>query len=243
MASRSSNSNGEQPRIHLRVVMVGATGAVGQQVVAALQDNTALQQLTLLGRRPLPGVAGPAIAQHTVDVLDSQTYRHLLSGHHAAICTLGVGQPSAVSKAEFVRVDKDAVIAFAAACKDAGVAHFELLNAVGADARSRSFYLRTKGELRDALAALGFERLSIFAPSMILTPINRYGFAQGLLLGVWPRLNPLFGGAWRKYRGVAVETLGTAMAANLLTSGQGVEQLHWQDFLALAARSRGTAKA
>jgi uncharacterized protein YbjT (DUF2867 family) len=226
----------EQPNASLRIVMAGATGAVGQRVVASLQNNPALQKLTLLGRRPLPDVVSPVIAQHVVDVLDPQTYQHLLSGHQAAICTLGVGQPSAVSEAEFVRVDKDAVIAFATACKHAGITHFELLGAVAADARSRSLYLRTKGALCHALVALGFARLSIFAPSMILTPTNRYGFGQGLMLTVWPKLNPLLAGAWRKYRGIAVETLGAAMAANLLTSGSGVEQLHWQDFVVLAAR-------
>jgi uncharacterized protein YbjT (DUF2867 family) len=222
--------------MRLRVVMIGATGAVGQQVVAALRNNAALEQLTVLGRRPLPDVASPAIAQHVVDVLNPSTYQHLLSGHQAAVCTLGVGQPSAVSEAEFVRVDKDAVLAFATACKQAGIMHFELLGSVTADAQSRSLYLRTKGELCDALVALSFERLSIFAPSMILTPTNRYGFGQGLILAVWPKLNPLLRGAWRKYRGIAVETLGAAMAANLFAGGTGVEHLHWQDFVALAAR-------
>lgn len=168
------------------------------------------------------------MVQHVVDVLDPQTYRHLLDGHQAAVCTLGVGQPSAVSEAEFVRVDKDAVIAFAIACKNAGVTHFELLGAVAADAGSRSLYLRTKGELRDALVALGFARLSIFAPSMIFTPTNRYGFGQWLMLALWPKLNFILRGAWTQYRGIAVETLGAAMAAKLFTRGTGVEHLYRQ---------------
>lgn len=183
--------------MRLRVVMIGASGAVGQQVVSALAASPELEQLTLLNRRPLPGVAGRAIVSHTVDVLAPRTYQSLLAGHHAAICTLGVGQPSAVSAAEFLRVDRDAVIAFATACKHAGVAHFEVLSSVVADARARSLYLRAKGELRDALVALAFERLSVFQPSMILTPTNRYGIGQGPLQAVWPWLDPLLGGSRR----------------------------------------------
>ena len=130
-----------------------------------------------------------------------------------------------MSDAEFVRVDKDAVIGFARACKEAGVARFELLSSVGADARSRSLYLRTKGELCDAVVALGFQRLSLFQPSMILTPTKRYGVVQGLALALWPKLDRVLRGSWRKYRGVALETPGAAMAAHLFTNATGVEWL------------------
>ena len=218
----------------LRAVMLGASGAVGREVMDSLCNKFELATLTLLNRRPLPHASGAAMEQHIVDVLNPQTYKHLLGAHQAAVCALGVGQPSAVSDAEFVRVDKDAVIGFARACKEAGVAHFELLSSVGADARSRSLYLRTKGELCDAVVALGFKRLSLFPPSMILTPTKRYGVVQGLALALWPKLDRVLRGSWRKYRGVVVETLGAAMAANLFTNATGVEWLTWTDFQVLA---------
>jgi len=78
--------------------------------------------------------------------------------------------------------------------------------------KSNSFYLRTKGELVEALKALNFDRLSIFQPSMILTPTNRYGIAQAITLKVWPFLKPLLMGSLRKYRGIPVNVLGQAMA-------------------------------
>jgi uncharacterized protein YbjT (DUF2867 family) len=137
----------------LSVVMLGATGEVGGHVVSNLLSIRNLERLTLLGRRPLKGLSSPLVHQHTVDVHDHTTYEPLLNGHRTAICTLGVGQPSKVSREEFVRVDKLAVLAFATACKAAGVAHFELLGSVGSDAQSRSFYLRTKGRGAAGLAA------------------------------------------------------------------------------------------
>ena len=142
----------------LRAVMLGASCTVGREVMDPLCNKFELATLALLNRRPLPHASGAAMEQHLVDVLNPQTYKHLLGAHQAAVCALGVGQLSDVSDAEFVRVDKDAVIGFARACKEAGVAHFELLSSVGADARS--LYLRTKGELCDAVVALGFQRLS-----------------------------------------------------------------------------------
>lgn len=216
--------------------MIGSTGAVGGQVAATLASSSEVGGLTLLGRRPTEGLPEANVTQHTVDVLEPSTYREIVAEHDVAICTLGVGQPSKMSKEDFVRIDKDAVLAFATTCRDAGVRHFELLASVGVGAESSSFYLRTKGELEDGLRALGFPRLSLFHPSMILTPKNRYGFSQALTLAVWPKLRPLLFGPLRRFRGVRVEELGQAMAFNVFTEREGEEVLEWDDFVALAAQ-------
>lgn len=218
----------------LTVVMLGATGAVGGHVARTLATMSDVESLTLLGRRSLEGLSGDQIDQHVIDVFDRSSYEALLPGHRAAICTLGVGQPSKISRDDFVKIDKLAVLSFASACRDAGVRHFELLGSVGASARSRSFYLRTKGELEEGLEELGFERLSLFRPSMILTPTNRYGLSQALTLAVWPRLRPVLAGSLRKYRGIPVERLGYAMAVNVRGGANGVEILHWDAIDALA---------
>lgn len=216
--------------------MIGSTGAVGGQVAATLASSSEVGGLTLLGRRPTEGLPEANITQHTVDVLEPSTYREIVADHDVAICTLGVGQPSKMSKEDFVRIDKDAVLAFATTCRDARVRHFELLASVGVGAESSSFYLRTKGELEDGLRALGFPRLSFFHPSMILTPKNRYGVSQALTLAVWPKLRPLLFGPLRRFRGVRVEDLGRAIARNVFTQGHGEEILEWDDFVALAAQ-------
>lgn len=219
-----------------RVVVLGATGAVGSRAVLTMEAMPDVAGMTLLGRRPLEDVTSSRVAQHTVDVFEPRSYVGHLGGHDAAICTFGVGQPSKMRKDEFVRVDKDAVLAFARACRQAGVRHFELLGSVGADPGSPSFYLRTKGELEQGIRALGFERLSLFRPSMILTPTNRYGFSQALTLAIWPLLRPLLVGSLRKYRGVEVERLGKAIALNLRGDTLGAEILHWDQIEALAER-------
>jgi uncharacterized protein YbjT (DUF2867 family) len=214
----------------LSIVMLGATGAVGGATLKTLLTLPSVARLTLLGRRPVAMAADPRVTQHTVDALNPSTYSQYLPGHDAAVCTLGVGQPGSTSREEFVRVDKNGPLAFGKACRQAGIGHFELLGGAAANARSPSFYMRTKGELENELKALGFPRLSLFRPSMILTPTNRYGFSQAVVLVVWPWLDPLFMGPFRKFRGVRVETLGAAIARNLFTTGSGTEVLHWDEY-------------
>lgn len=219
------------------VVMTGATGAVGLHCARTLAG--AVPRLTLLGRREAAVTAsGPdtVLSQHLVDLGQPGTYAELLRGHEAAVCTVGVGEPSAVDRDTFVRIDKELPLAFATACKEAGVRHFSLLSSVGVGAGSSSFHLRTKGELEDGLRALGFARLSLFHPSMILTPTNRYGASQAVVLAVWPLLTPLLQGPARRLRGVPVARLGRAIARNVLVAGNGEETLEWDDFLALGGR-------
>ncbi len=219
---------------NLNIVMLGATGAVGTEVVSTLLTMPELASLTLLGRRAVESISHDGLRQHTADIFDPSSYAMHLQGHDTAICTLGVGEPSKVSREDFVRIDKLAVLDFATACKTAGVKHFQILGSIGSDAASRSFFLRTKGELEEALKALSFERLSIFQPSMILTPENRYGLTQALTLWGWPKLNFLLTGSRTKYRGVKVATLGRAIALNAGLDKSGVETLRWNDFQALA---------
>jgi uncharacterized protein YbjT (DUF2867 family) len=213
-----------------RIIFLGASGAVGTEALQVLLQTNAT--IDLLLRRNLPSAT--SAHEHLVDVLDPATYRHHITGHDVAICTLGVGQPTKVSQEEFTRVDKQAVFDFAIACKAAGVRHFTLLGSTLADASSKSFYLRSKGELRDAIEAMGFERFSVFQPSMILTQQNRYGFSQALMLALWPVLSPLLIGGWKKYRGIRVENLGRAIAQNIKRDAKGLEVFHWSEIKALA---------
>ncbi len=214
----------------LSIIILGATGAVGGEALKSLIATNQFEKITLLGRRNVEGISNKKITQHKMDIFNVNSYENVLLNHSIAICTLGVGEPSKVSKEDFIKIDKKAVIDFAKACKKAGVRHFELLSSVSIDVKSSSFYLRIKAELVEALKEFNFERLSVFQPSMILTPTNRYGILQGITLAVWPKLNFLLKGSAMQYRGVKVEQLGKAMARNIYKNETGYETLTWEDF-------------
>lgn len=213
----------------LSVVMLGATGAVGSRVARRHAADERVRRLTLLGRRPLDALPDDVL-QHRIDIFEPDGYAQFLDGHEVAICTLGVGQPSTISRDDFVRIDKTAVLDFATRARGAGVRHFQLLSSVGADPRSRSFFLRAKGELEDDLRSLRFDRLSLFHPSMIMTPTNRYGWTQALTLAVWPLLSKGLPGRLRRFRGVKIDALADTIAANAYVEGHGTEVLTWDDF-------------
>lgn len=212
------------------VVMLGATGAVGGETLNTLLSQDLTASITLLGRRDVDAITQSNVVQYRADIFDVDSYKKYLTGHDVAICTLGVGQPSKMSKEDFIKIDKTAVIDFATACKQAGIKHFELLSSVGINKDSSNFFLKTKGELVEELKALHFDRLSIFQPSMIITPTNRYGFTQALTLAFWPVIDKLFIGSLKKYKGIAVAKLGRAIALNIVSDKKGLEYLNWKDF-------------
>jgi uncharacterized protein YbjT (DUF2867 family) len=215
------------------IVFLGATGAVGTVALNALLEQKEISRIVLLGRKTNPVSASFAIDQHIIDIFHPSSYLPFIHDVETAICTLGVGEPSKVNKDEFIKTDKTAVLNFAKACKEKGVKHFQLLSSIGINSKSSVFYLRTKGELVDDLIKLNFERLSIFQPSLIITPENRYGFTQAVVLKVWPKLNFLLVGRWRKYRGIKIDMLGKAIANNIKKKGEKVECLEYDQIRTL----------
>jgi uncharacterized protein YbjT (DUF2867 family) len=222
------------------IVMMGATGAVGRECLKTLLEKNNITRISLLGRRAVENINNDHVEQYEINIFKPATYDHLLAGHNVAICTLGVGEPSKISREEFIKIDKTAVLDFAKACKKAGINHFELLSSVSINAKSSQYYLRIKGELVEELKALNFDRLSIFQPSMILTPTNRYGLSQAIVLTVWPLISPMFLGNLNQFKGVKVEQLGKAIAENIFTEGSGLEYLKWADFQSLSSEKQVT---
>ena len=220
------------------VVMLGASGAVGSESLKELLKSKNIEKITMLGRTPIPNINSETIKieQFKVDIFCPKFYGECIGNHDVAICTLGVGEPSKVSKEDYVKIDKTAVLDFAIKCKESGVKHFELLSSISASSSSKSHYLKVKGELIDELQTLNFDRLSIFQPSMILTPYNRYGFSQAMVLLIWPKLNFLLAGPAKKYRGIPVETLGQAITLNSFNDNTGFEILQWDDFMSLCEK-------
>lgn len=224
--------------------MVGATGAVGSSLVRELLASPAWAAVLILARRPVDAFAASEgagrLSTRVVDMeqLEEQTRAALAEAgwsggaeRASAFCTLGVGQPRKVSREQFRHVDVDYAAAFSRACSAAGVRHISLLSAVGANAASRSFYLRVKGEAEAAVAAPGFERVSLFRPSQLMTNEIRYGLQDRVAQWLFPRIATLLP---RKYRGVHVQTLARAMRLNAeRTTHTGVEVLHWDDFRTL----------
>lgn len=146
-------------------LVAGASGLVGGHVLDTLLEDTRYQQVHSLGRRALSR-QHPRLVQHTVDF--ARLDEAALPRAQDAFCCLGTTLKKAGSQQAFRAVDHDAVLAFARAARAVGVQRFLVVTALGANARSRIFYNRVKGQVEEALASLGFDSLVILQPSLLL---------------------------------------------------------------------------
>lgn len=181
-------------------LLAGGTGLIGRALAQGWAGPGALH---LLVRRPMP----PPSPACRVQVVDFAALPALPPAREA-YCCLGTTIKVAGSQAAFRAVDFDAVLAFARAARAAGVRRFAVVSALGADARSRNFYSRVKGEAEAALAAVGFESLVIARPSLLLGDRAALGQPErrGELVGqaITRRIGGLIPAAWRPIDGAVV---------------------------------------
>jgi uncharacterized protein YbjT (DUF2867 family) len=152
-------------------LLVGATGVVGREILRRLLVEGVHRPVSVIARRPLPPeVVGGDAGQLVVRVADfEQLYVHAewTRADHV-FCALGTTIRQAGSQQRFRRVDFDYPLTIARLAAERGASHFLLVSALGADARSRVFYSRVKGELEDAVSALPYRSVTIVRPSLLM---------------------------------------------------------------------------
>ncbi|MGE0353237.1 MAG: hypothetical protein AB7I33_09950 [Gemmatimonadales bacterium] len=199
----------------MRVILAGATGLVGGECLRRLRAVPDVTETVTLARRafePPPGAGTVRIEVVDFDRLDD--YAGLFRAD-ALICALGTTIKQAGSQDAFRKVDYDYPLALAHTAHGAGVSHYLLISALGADADSRVFYNRVKGEIERAVSAVPFPRVSIFRPSLLL--VTRKQFRLGEEVG--KRLAFLFPD---RYKPIQAATVAAAVISALGRSDTGV---------------------
>ncbi|WP_374567113.1 hypothetical protein [Ideonella sp.] len=156
-----------------RLLLAGATGLVGRAVLDALGQRAAAGQprgpVWALLRRPPDDQLERALARADGHVLVTSGLGPplRLPSIDDALIALGTTIAVAGSHDAFRAVDLDAVLAVARAARDAGAKRLAVVSALGADANANVFYNRVKGQMEDAVSALGFDSLVIARPSLL----------------------------------------------------------------------------
>lgn len=213
-------------------LLLGATGLVGRRCLVRLLADPTWDRVVVLTRRPT-GAADPRLAEVVGD-LDRLTPADVPPVDDV-LCCLGTTLRAAGSRAAFRAVDHDLVVALARLARGAGARRLALVSSVGADARSRSFYLRTKGEVEAAVAGLGFEAVEVLRPSFLVGAREVPRRLEAAGIAVSTALAGLLVGPARRYRPIEADVVAAAMLAALRRGAPGVHVREHADLLALAA--------
>ena len=203
----------------LSVMVVGATGLVGRECLRLLLSDNGFNRVIVVTRRPLsPEVRSPKLETHVVDFEHLNEYDELFRVD-AILCALGTTIRQAGSRTRFRTVDYEYPLAFAKLGRRVGCRHFLVVSALGANPRSRVFYNRVKGELEDALRTLGYPRLTIVRPSLLLGPRAELRLGEEVAKRVTRWLGPLVP---RAFKPVEARAVATTLVRAAQEAGSGV---------------------
>ncbi len=205
-------------------LLAGATGLVGRELLPLLLNSERYTRVQVLVRS-----SSRLIKPHPKLSLRSVKFAHLpsdLGKVDDAYIALGTTLKAAGSDAAFREVDFDFVLATARAAKAAGAHRVAVVSSLGADATSRVFYNRVKGEMQAAISQLGFDSVVFAQPSLLLG--DRAALGQPARRGeVWATrlLGPVMGLVPKGVRPIRANAVAQAMVGATLAGVRGVRVL------------------
>ena len=202
----------------MNAIILGATGAIGRDLVQELLQDDSVTELYLLVRRIPEGLSSLKLKIQVLDFDQPDQWPELPEADVLFSC-LGTTLRDAGSQAAQYRVDYGYQYEVARRAAARGVPHYVLVSAWGAKASSRSFYTRMKGELEAAVQALPFRRISILRPPLL----ERKGSTRGgerLAAAVLRALNAL--GLLRALRPMPTSVVARCMHALARSQHSGI---------------------
>ena len=152
----------------IKIALIGATGAVGKEIVQLAKQNPLLKELVLITRRTLDEWVLEefsckltiVIRDNFEGIVDDEDLIEKVTGCNSFICTLGTRQKE--GRQVFRQVDYEYPLLFAQLAKKLMIPEYALLTSMGANSRSCFNYMRVKGDVERDVKALGLKHLTIF---------------------------------------------------------------------------------
>ena len=210
----------------MKALVIGATGAVGKDLVRQLLADESFERVDIFVRRDVK-LSSAKLFVHVVDFDHPETWADGLKGDVLFSC-LGTTIKAAGSREAQWKVDYTYQYEAAKTAKANGVKIYVLVSSVGANSKSKVFYTRMKGALDDAVQELGFEGCFILRPpSLIRKGSDRFGEKVGIVaLKVFNAI-----GLLRSSIPMSTEAVAAAMIGLAKSGRQSVEIINSQDIL------------
>jgi len=227
----------------ISALVIGGSGCVGKALVGELLRSPDVGSVVCIGRTPIKVEDIQVDGHPDESVQDKQEklknvkvdFENLgetlqeenFAGVNAAFCCLGSTIKKAGSQEKFRHIDHDYVVNAARILKAGGVNYFGLVTSIGADETSGNFYLKTKGEVEHSVRDVGFERVSVFRPALLITPRNESRLGESIAQTVVPWISWAFP---KRYREIKVETVARAMIFDALSVQKGEDKESFGQF-------------
>lgn len=204
---------------HLSMIIVGATGLVGQSTLDVALETEKVSHVYALSRQPID-IKHDKLTQWLNPELNLPAFNTLSQCPTVGVIALGTTLKKAGSKESLYAIDVDLVNKVAKDLQALGVQHIIVVSCIGASTKARSHYLRCKGEMEDALQQLNFRTITFMHPGPLAGPRKEKRGDEKILQCVMKILNPFLLGSLANYK--PIEAVDVARAIVYIATKQEV---------------------
>ena len=191
----------------LKAIVLGATGATGQELVKLLLNDPNFSKVSIFVRKK-PRIKHKKLTTYEIDFSRLNEYKGLINGD-VIFSALGTTLSQAGSKTQQYLVDFNYQYEFAKIGSENKVIHYSLVSSVGANIKSPFFYPKTKGALEEAVKKLGFNNIYIFQPPFLIRQSNLMRPGEKRALNILKLLNKI--GILKSQKPLSVSDLAQKM--------------------------------
>ena len=188
-------------------IIIGATGAVGKEILKEILENDFYNKVYILGRESIRKLPRGEILTKIIVDFENLNFDTSILEDADVFASLGTTIKIAGSKENQRKIDVDYTVNFAKLC-EGKVRSFNVVSAIGANSKSKNFYNSLKGELEDKLKVMNLGVLRIFQPSLLISKRDDKRFLEELFMKVSPIFQLVLKGKAKKYSPIEVSVLG-----------------------------------
>lgn len=219
----------DKKRKELIAIVIGATGAIGSDLVKQLLDDDSFKEIKIFVRRNIC-FDHPKLHVYVINFDQPESWKDKVKGDVLFSC-LGTTIKQAGTKEAQWKIDHDYQLKFAKAAQENGLKKYILVSSVGADKDSRIFYLRMKGTLEENTKKLGIPCVVIFQPPGLIRK-NSDRLGEKLLVKVLQFANSI--GVLKNQKPMKTESVAAAMINIAKSDSENNKIISAQDILKYA---------
>ena len=188
-------------------VIIGATGAVGKEILKEILADNFYNKVYILGRESIGKLGDEERLTKIIVDFENLNFDTSILEDADVFASLGTTIKIAGSKENQRKIDVDYTVNFSKLC-EGKVRSFNVVSAIGANSKSKNFYNSLKGELEDKLKVMNLGVLRIFQPSLLISKRDDKRFLEELFMKVSSIFQLVLKGKAKKYSPIEVSVLG-----------------------------------